>query len=261
MNPSPVVWLNGEFVPETRAAVPALDPLVQLGVGLFETVRVVRGRAPLLPAHQSRLERGLAQLGFDAPPVDWSAVIAELASRRRLPEGVARITVGPGTALVTCSPLPEELEEQRTAGVPLPFARIVHPLPGLKSTSRLPLWLAEQHTGSETAVLGTGGRVLETTRANLFALTERGLETAPKISVLPGIARALVLDLARELGVEVRLRAPRLGEQGQWQHVFLTNAVRGLRPVASFGTRKCGPPEPNGLVRRLQKALDHRMGV
>src|SRR5262249_35417075 len=152
-----------------------------------------------------------------------------------LADGVGRITLGDGFALLALAPLPEELAVQRSRGIALPLLELVRPRAHLKSTSRLDLELAEGDAGGEGLLLDRDGRALETTRANFFAVTDRGLETAPVPDVLPGIARELLLELAAERGLEVRQTAPRLVDLARWREAFASNAPRGVRPVFSIG--------------------------
>ena len=172
---------------------------------------------------------------------------------------MARITLAPDFTLATCRPLPRGLRAERARGIKLSSAPLSRPAAALKTTSRADLWLAERASGGEVALLGSGGRLLETSVANLFVVSARGLETAPAPGVLPGIARGLILELARGLGLAIRLRAPRLAERATWREVFATSAVRGVRPVVRLDARVLPLPGGESVTRLLQKGLDQRM--
>jgi para-aminobenzoate synthetase/4-amino-4-deoxychorismate lyase len=130
-----------------------------------------------------------------------------------------------------------------------------------KDTSRLALWAAERSLGAEVLLVSARRQLLETTRANLFVVSGRGLETAPATRVLPGVARGLVLELARSMGVTVQLRAPSLRQRARWLEVFVSNALRGIRPVRRIDTLRFVAPSASSLTRRLQRGLDERMGL
>ncbi len=254
------VWLSGRFVSAARARVPALSAAVLDGAGVYETLRVVYGGAPLAPLHAARLATGCLALGIERPRADWADVVEELARRNRMRSGVARITVARDFALVSLRPIPRGLVRERREGIGLESVRLQRGAAAIKSTSRLPLVLAEGADASEVLLRGERGALLETSRANFFALTDRGLETAPSPAVLPGIARGLVVELARGLGARIRLRAPRTRDLGRFREAFVTNAVRGVRPVHSIdGVRL--RVAPDSLTFRLQKSLDQRMGL
>src|SRR5262249_26469284 len=79
------------------------------------------------------------------------------------------------------------------------------------------------------------GAVLETDRANIFAVIDGVLHTPPADGrLLPGVTRNAVLRAARDEGLAVRatpLTIPRLLAASE---VFVTNAVCGIRPVQSL---------------------------
>ncbi len=259
MNATPV-WLSGRFIAEDAARVPASSPAVTHGVGAFETLRVAKGRAPLVALHAARLTTACHALGIAPPAADWDAVIAGLAERQQRSSGVARITASRDFALVTLAPLPRGLARERCEGIGLESVRIRWGIAAIKSTSRLPLVLAEGTYAEEVLLRGERGALLETSRSNFFAVTDAGVVTAPSPTVLPGIARGLVVELARGFGARVRLRAPRTSELPRLREAFVTNAVRGVRPVHSIdGTRLA--VRDDSLTFRLQKALGQRMGV
>jgi branched-chain amino acid aminotransferase len=255
------VWLSGRVVPESEALVPASSRSVRLGMGVYETMRVRAGRAPLLELHLERLEDAARALALWPGPLDWAGALAELAARNGLADAVARITLGDGFALLGIEPLPAALSAQRREGIELLTVVLERPLAGLKSTSRADLELAERRAGGEALCVSAAGSLLETTRANFFAISDAGLQTAPVPDVLPGIARALVLGIAADRGIAVTERAPALADLDTWQEAFATNASRGIRAVNAIDGRSIGTGKPGPRALELQRALDARMGI
>jgi branched-subunit amino acid aminotransferase/4-amino-4-deoxychorismate lyase len=253
------VWLSGRFMAAEEATVPATSPSFRGGLGLFETMRIVSRRAAMLERHLERMRTSASRLGLPWEPFEAEAVLAELAARNGIEDGTARIVLGADRLLVECEPLPPGLAEERRRGITLPTSRARWSPASHKVTARAALSLAEREAGGEVARIAPGQRLLESTRSNLFVVSADGLETAPPPAVLPGIARGAVLDIAAELGVRVRSRAPRLGEAARWGEVFATNALRGVRPVVALGEIRL--PVRGPLTRQIQKALDLRMGV
>jgi branched-chain amino acid aminotransferase len=255
------VWLDGRFVLAAEARVPALSRTVRLGVGVYETIRVARGQALLLDRHLARLEAGARPLGLWPGPIEWRELVAGLARRNQLPDASARITLGDGFALLHLTPLPPDLAGQRAEGIALATATWNRPFADLKTTSRFELEQIEARAGGETLLVGSDGGVLETTRANFFAVGVAGLETAPLPDVLPGIARQVVLELAAESGLAVREVAPRIGDRALWREAFVTNAPRGVRPVVAIDAAPLASKRPGPIALRLQRALDLRSGL
>jgi para-aminobenzoate synthetase/4-amino-4-deoxychorismate lyase len=93
---------------------------------------------------------------------------------------------------------------------------------------------SEALEASAPLLLDRDGSVLEASRANVFAV-HGGVLTTPAADgrILPGITRALAIEIARGAGVE--LREARLTRQAlvDAEEVFLTGAVRGLEPAGS----------------------------
>jgi para-aminobenzoate synthetase / 4-amino-4-deoxychorismate lyase len=80
------------------------------------------------------------------------------------------------------------------------------------------------------------GRVLETTRANVFALgRDEVLRTPPADgAILPGVTRAAVIAIAREAGIEVREEPLDAAALRAAREVFASGSVRGVEPVRSL---------------------------
>jgi branched-subunit amino acid aminotransferase/4-amino-4-deoxychorismate lyase len=255
------IWLNGRLQPAPQTPVSALQKKFLRGLGLLETMRVTRGRVPLLERHLDRLVRSCRLLGLRQTHRDLDDGLDALLRQAGSVEGVARIVVGEGLRLVTLELLPAGLENERESGIRLPALPFSWSPISVKHTARAALERAEREVGGEAARLGSDGRLVETTRSNFFVVSSGTLETAHISAVLPGIARQLVLEMAEELALPVRERAPRLAEQGQWSECFVTNAVRGVRPVIELAGHAIPEPEPGGVLRQLQRRLDRRMGL
>ena len=103
-------------------------------------------------------------------------------------------------------------------------------------------------------LLDADGAVLESERANLFAVSGAVVSTPPADGrILVGTTRELVIRAASFVGFEVRLEPLALDELSAADEVFLTSAIRGitavgkLRPDRSF---KVGPVSAQ-LAERL----------
>jgi branched-chain amino acid aminotransferase len=67
MGETPSVWLNGRLIPEGEAHISIFDRGFTLGDGVFETMRVTRGRPPWFADHLARLREGAGVLGIPVP--------------------------------------------------------------------------------------------------------------------------------------------------------------------------------------------------
>ncbi|GIW71965.1 MAG: hypothetical protein KatS3mg102_1507 [Planctomycetota bacterium] len=252
-------------MPRAGARVPLAEGLLG-GEGVFETVRVVRGRAVRLPAHLARLQAGARALGLlGGLPAAPQAALAPLLARWGAQDGVLRLVLvaagsggqdtagraeaaGAGAAcfwalLEPPRPLPPGAREHGVALVlGPPGLAATGPAAGLKTLSRLGWRLARRQAHRRGAfdaiLLDHAGRVCETTVANLFWAAGGTLYTpALELGVLPGTVRAEVLAAAARLGIAVREGAFTSGVLERAEEAFLTNALVGVLPVARIGER------------------------
>lgn len=240
------------------------------GDGLFETIRVQDQRAPWWPAHWARLERGARTLGIPAPDRDWleserDRLLSSAPARAVLKLILSRGVGGRGYAMdAAMEPTLVLGVHEAPAPLPVPLAlrwcetrvAIQPALAGLKHLNRLEQVLARAEWRDpaihEGLMLDTGGQVACATAANVFALVD-GRWLTPPVSRrgVAGVARAWVL--ANEpLATEAELDPAQLESA---EALFLCNAVRGILPVGSLGTRRW-PPHPalQSLCRRLGRS-------
>src|SRR6266487_3412789 len=95
-----VVFLNGRFLAEEAALVSVFDRGFLYGDGLFETLRVVRGRPFLWNEHMERFRRGAVVLKLRPPltSVEMHRAADRLIQFNGLPNAALRVTLarGPG---------------------------------------------------------------------------------------------------------------------------------------------------------------------
>jgi branched-chain amino acid aminotransferase len=73
----------------------------------------------------------------------------------------------------------------------------------------------------------------------------------PKSAVLPGVTRGVVLELARELGIEAAPGAIDVNRLLDADEVFLTNSVMGVMPVCRIERKAIGNDRPGPVTRRI----------
>lgn len=245
------VWLSGVFLDEAGANVSAFDRGFLYGDGLFETMRVCRGRVPLLTAHLSRLEEGLNLMRFEEAPsvAVLTEAAGELIRRNRVDEGILRLQITRGTGARGYSP--------QGAGSPTAFLS-THSLPGgdskepprwrvitaevsvwsrsplnrVKSTSKALHVLARAEAGrrgvDEALLLNERGEVVEASGANLLWISDGCLLTPPRYcGALPGITRREIMRLAKEQGLSVAESECHPAPLSMAQGVLLTNSAWG----------------------------------
>ena len=114
---------------------------------------------------------------------------------------------------------------------------------------------AARRQGADEALFATpDGRIWEGSRTSLFLIRDETLWT-PGLDgpIVPGIMRGLVLELAPALGLAIREGDLSGHDLDRAEEVFLTNAVRGVIPVAQASGRVFENPGPWTL--RLHHAM------
>lgn len=249
------------------------------GDGLFETIRIRRGKLLFWAEHMARLANGAAVLGLElgGRPAGWEAAAREGIRRSGAQEAVLRLQVtrgpgprglgvegsGPPSVVMTLHPAPEERGNR-----PQPLRLILstvpvlsrHPLNGVKSTSRLShilAWIEATQAGADEALLLNEHReVVEATSANLFWIADESLLTPPVTAgALPGVARAKLLQHAGRIGLKSAERGTRPEEVLEADAVFLTNSIRGVMPVAELDGRPLGQSPWWSRLRALWNGL------
>lgn len=267
------VFLNGQFVPEEQAVVPVNDRGFLLGDGLFETVRIIRGRPFRFAQHLERLARGADFLKITLPfPAKELQKFAEtLIAQNQMPDAILRLTLtrGPGergytpkaggrpTLVMTLHPAPppDLLAEWTliTASFHIPAA---DPLASFKTTSKILHVLARveaaERGADEALLLNTNGEVAETAGGNLFWVYNDQICTVPTgRGILPGVTRAVVLEICQSLGLRVNKRVIKPEALRNSAGIFVTQTAFGVVPVSALDGL---PVVPSPLVEHVARA-------
>ncbi|MCK5873920.1 MAG: aminodeoxychorismate lyase [Alcanivoracaceae bacterium] len=237
----------------SSAALYSDDRGLNYGDGLFETVRVSAGRAPLWSRHRDRLALGAQRLGipFPASLVDSQfaaqmskadqAVIKLVLTRGRGGRGYSAPKQTQPTLLVQQHPLRLPALQHCQDGISVGICDIrlaSQPvLAGIKHLNRLEQVMArrqvDQAGWDEGLLLGGNGEPLELTAMNLFARFGEQLWT-PDLGLagVAGVMRSYLIDqLAPEMGLSVRVASGTLSQLRNADELFACNSVAGILPV------------------------------
>jgi D-alanine transaminase len=135
----------------------------------------------------------------------------------------------------------------------------------VKSLQLLPNVLANQHAyeaGVEECLFVRDGFVTEGSHTNVFAVHDGRLATHPDSPyVLPGVTRAVVIDLAARLNIPLDLRPIAYEALLAADEVFITSTSEEVLPVTSVDGRVIASGEPGPLSRALLAAFRAEAGV
>ncbi|MCG5499929.1 D-amino acid aminotransferase [Ectothiorhodospira lacustris] len=267
-----IIYLNGEFVPEAQARVSVFDRGFLFGDGIYEVIPVFGGHPLRLTEHLERLERSLAEVRIDNPHdrAGWKGLFMTLLEKNpggdrslyvQVTRGVARRDhafpsgVRP-TVFAMVNPIappnPAVLE-QGVAAVVIADHRWSRC--DIKAITLLPNVLARQEaldSGATEAILIRQGLATEGAASNLFAVGDGVIVTPPKDrSLLPGITRDLVLELAQDAGLPVMESAIPEQSLRAAEEIWLTSSTREILPVTRLDGRPVGAGVPGPVWRRL----------
>jgi branched-subunit amino acid aminotransferase/4-amino-4-deoxychorismate lyase len=198
-----------------------------------------------------------------------------LIEKNRMTDSVMRVTLtrGPGkrgysaqgadqpTVLIMLHPLPpangdEPLQwSMITSTLRIPAGDV---LSSFKTTSKalnvLARAEAEAQGADEALLLNTNGEVAETAGGNIFWVYQDKVCTVPTgRGVLPGITRAVVLEICQTLGLETNKRVIKPEMLRNAAGIFVTTTALGIVPVASLDGL---PVPPSPLVDQIANAYD-----
>lgn len=249
-----MVNLNGRLVNELPDGLMLAQRGLYYGDALFESIRVFGGRVPLMERHWDRLVHGMELMDYRIP-ADWSAAFwANEILRMAPPDARVRLTVwrAPGGLylpenddplfLITATGLETGVFEWPSAGVQVGLCGSVRlpvdALSGLKTLNAARYVAAAkeaQARGWDDAILlNAYERVCEATSSNVFWFEGERLFTPPlSDGCVTGVMRDLLLALTRAAGLETAEMPAPFERLMAADEVFLSNAVRGIRPVHS----------------------------
>jgi branched-chain amino acid aminotransferase len=275
-----LVFLNGQFLPETEAVVPVNDRGFLLGDGLFETVRVVKGKPFGMAQHLERMTRGADFLKIKPPftPKELEKFAGQLIEQNQMPDAILRVTLtrGPGergytpsdeskpTVVMTLHTAPSLDAEKTiewnlvTSSYRIPAA---DPLSLFKTTSKILHVMAraeaKEQGADEALLINTNGEVAETASGNLFWVYQDKICTVPTgRGVLPGITRAVVLEICQTLGLQVTKRVIKPEALRNSEGIFVTQSALGIIPVSIFDGQRVAPsPLVDQIVHAYNEML------
>lgn len=281
------VNVNGRITGEREAVIPVFDHGFLYGEGIYETLRTYDGRLFLYDRHVRRLRNsaGLIELALPFSDAELEARIHETIAAANLEgadayvrvlvtRGVGELTYDPRAtpapswviivkALV--APPPETYER----GVKVVIVDVVrnHPQsvnPTIKSNNLMNSALAAQQGlkrgGFEAVMRNYRGELTECTQSNLFIVRNGAVLTPPlEAGLLPGITRAFVFELGRDLGLEVREQSLRDDDLFGADEAFLTSTTREILPIVTVDDRAIGNGRAGAVTAKLLGAFRDRV--
>jgi branched-chain amino acid aminotransferase len=271
------IYLDGKYYDEDKAKISVFDHGLLYGDGIFEGIRVYNGRVFKLREHIDRLFYSAKAILLELPMshAQIMAATVETCRRNKVQDGYIRLVVTRGIGTLGLNPnrcknpsviiiagkiqlYPPELYQKGMEIITVPTVRNLHSAlnPAIKSLNYLNNILAKieaNNAGCEEAILlNAEGYVAECTGDNLFIIKEGKLLTPPlSAGALYGITRRVVMEIAREAGIEVS--EPNLTRYDVFNadECFLTGSGAELVPVVKVDGRLIGTGKPGPITTDL----------
>ncbi len=273
------IYVNGELYPRERALISVFDSGFILGDGVWEGLRVHRGRLAFLDMHLARLFEAAKAIDLDIG-LDRAALTAALyrtLAANHMTEGVhvrlmvtrglkstpyqdPRACIGPATVVIIPEyklPRPEML----TRGVRLFTVHVRRGAPDvqdpkLNSHSKLNCITAciqaTKAGADEALMLDPHGFVATCNSTHFFIVRHGEVWTSTGKYCIAGITRANVLSLCRQAGIPAIEKDFSLTDVYGADEAFVTGTFAGIAPVTEVDGRRLtaarGP-----MVERLQR--------
>jgi len=277
--------MNGEFVAWEDAKVHVLTHCLHYGTGVFEGERCYdTERGPAIfrhDEHLDRLERSAKLYYMDLPHSKelLREATHELIARNGFRSCYIRPLVFRGSGPMGLNPLENQVEamiavwewgaylgeEGKQKGVRAkvsswrrisPDSLIPHAKASGQYLNSVLAKIESTKAGYEEAImLDDKGNVCEGTGENVFVVKDGVIATPPQTaSILDGINRKSVMQIARDLGYGLVERDVARAELPLSDEVFLTGTAAELTPLREIDDIEIGPPGP--VTRQIQQAFD-----
>ncbi|MDF0644998.1 MAG: branched-chain amino acid transaminase [Nitrospira sp.] len=285
MEPQGKIWMDGAFVDWADANIHVLTHSLHYGLAAFEGLRCYRGKSGSaifrLHEHVDRLFES-AHIGMMTIPYDKKQVAEAIVETVRINQVEAcyirpLVYIGYGAMGVYPGDNPIKLaiaawkwgaylgEDALANGMRARVSSFTRhhvnvsmtrgKISGYYVNSILAKREAKADGYDEAIMLDPEGYVSEGTGENIFIVRKGRIKTTPLTSILEGITRNSVIELAREQGIVVMEDRFTRDEMYIADEVFVTGTAAELTPVREIDNRRIGTGKPGPITTGLQKSF------
>ena len=270
------VYVNGRIVPEPEAKISVFDRGFLFADGVYEVVAVLGGKLIDYDGHVRRLKRSLDELDLRAPLDDDALLdaIRSVVGENALAEGMVYLQITRGVADRDFAYPGDDVAPslvmftQTKALIDNPAAKTgirVVTVPDLrwrrrdiKTVQLLYPSMAKMEAksrGADDAWMVEDGMVTEGTSNNAYIVTADGTIVTRGLShsILSGITRAAILDVARETGMRLDERPFSVEEALAASEAFITSASAFVMPVVQLDGQAIGAGGVGPVAARLRE--------
>ena len=277
-----VVYVDGEWVPKSRASISVYDHGMLYGDGVFEGIRVYNGVIFRFKEHLERLYSSAKSIRLQVPlsPEEMTRTVVETLRRNGLKDSYIRLVVTRGVGDLGVDPrkcrkpsliiITEYVDpsfgvmaKQRGVSVIISSVRrdavdaTTHEIKSLNYLNSVLAKLEAVDAGADDALmLDRNGFVSEATTTNLFIVKYGEIYTPPSTAgILPGVTRRRIIKLARELDYKVVEKGLTPYDVTNADEAFLTGTLSEEVPLVKVRGIEIGDGKVGPITRRIMQAF------
>ena len=263
---TPIVLINGA----KQSKISIFNRNSQFGDGLFETCVIENKKILFWTNHFARLNRGCEQLKISTVNESfWLSDVKKALSLCSYDRCVVKLILSRGESLRGYG-FKDDIKPVRAVIVSelqkvtfnksfcLEYCQSGYDsnpkLAGIKHCNRLEQVLARAGLKSDEGImLDENHNVISVTQGNIYAIHDNTLIT-PKLDKcgVEGTRRAVILDLAKLLGIKVKVDTLSIKELGQADEVFISNSIIGIQLISQIGNIGFGK---NSITKKIKDAF------
>lgn len=286
-----ILYVNGDFVKKSEAVISVYDSGFQHGDGVYEGIRAYGRKVYRLDEHIKRLYESCYTLGIDIGKTkeEMKEIVKELI-RRNLDAGFTdlhmRLQVTRGfkaqtgmhptlnvtnASIVICVDQKPPIFNKEGITLVTTWLKRYSPSymdPKIHCCNQLNQIMAAceaiRQGADEAIMLDQNGYVAETNSTNLQMIKDGALILPTLDSQLPGITRKTMIQIAKEMGMEVQVRNVSVSEYYNADEVFICGTVGEVVPVKRIDGKKIGTQIPGPITEKFSqeyKKMTETLGV
>ena len=271
---------NGFLYKEDEQVFTVKNRGFKYGDALFESIRIINGEPCHLEDHFIRLKKGMAVLKMHSANISFNDLkdqIIKLVEKNHITKGGrVRLTVfrsGEGlytpenegkSYVIEAEPLSSNDYVMNTNGLSIDvfndLRRHKNALSQIKTTNNIPHVLAgiyaKENELDDCIVLNDQGRIVEALSSNIFLYKNNNLYT-PSLDegCMDGVMRKQILQIAKEMNINVFEGMLNGSMLLQADEMFLTNAIKGIQWVVSYRQKRYFNKATKEILAHLNKAV------
>ncbi len=268
------VYVNGNYVPQSEATISVFDRGFIFGDGIYEVIPVINGKLVDEEYFFQRLDRSLNAVSIAWPCTkgEFFEVLKQLVQTNQLNEGIVYTQVTRGIA-ERDFPFPKDTASSfvgftsemvlldnpaaKTGIAVITTTDLRWKRRDIKSINLLGQCLAKQDAvsrGGKEGWMVEDGLVTEGVSSTAFIVKDGVLITRElSNSILPGIRRRTLLELADANGIPYLERAFSVEEAKAADEAFISSATTIALPVVSIDGEPIGNGLPGPIAIRMRE--------